>query len=124
MYRARLPRRGKTYGRPCKLYEVWVNIKGRLNGNSTRSPEKYKGLTLGFSSYDEFRKFALANGFSKQTPSPDRIKEKLGYVPGNIRFTTVLENVSKHLSQYQYQPGGQPPGPEPPPYFDDEEIPF
>lgn len=74
------------------LYRVWHDIVQRTRGRATADPHSFEGVPLGFANYGEFRKWALANGFSKTKCSPDRIRAKLGYVPGNIRFVTKAEN--------------------------------
>lgn len=123
-YRTRLPRRGKTYGKASLLYQVWINLKGRVTGHSTRTPEKYKGLPLGFKDFSSFRAFALKTGFCKATPSPDRVEELKGYVDGNIKWTTVEDNTQRHLYKHWYSgSGAQPEGPEPP-FEEVDDVPF
>lgn len=78
--------------RPCVLCRVWRDMRQRVKGRATRTPWRYEGLPCAWNDYPSFRAFALGAGFSKATPSPDRIEANKGYVPGNVRFITVLKN--------------------------------
>jgi hypothetical protein len=98
-----------------KLYRRWMDMKGRTKGHSTRSPHLYDGLDLHWTSFAEFRSWALVNGFSKGTSSPDRKDADKGYVPGNVKFVPCVENYSsrrswQHMSDYAVR-GDEPPEP-------------
>lgn len=112
-YRATTPRRGRNRGNSTLLHRVYNNMRGRVRGTATRAPWLYKGIALAWKDFDEFRKWALANGFSKATPSPERMNAKLGYVPGNVVFVTKQHNSStargkSYYSDYEVR-GEEPP---------------
>lgn len=88
--------------RATRLYQVWDNMRSRTRGSGTYRPDLYDGLELGWQTFKDFRKWALGNGFSKETPSPDRIDVTRGYVPDNICFVAIHENRMRALSS---QPG-------------------
>lgn len=102
-----------------KLARCWKSIKARVTGKSTRSPHLYQGMELGFTSFAEFRTYALANGFTHKTTSPDREDPERGYVPGNLRFISASENFARrrNVEQSDYAVRGD----EPPSYYDDDE---
>ena len=86
--------------RPTLLYVRWRDMRSRTLGRATKNPELYDGLELGWSTFAEFRAWALANGFTKTNNSPDRQDVSLGYVPGNVRFVPPAENVIRALTDY------------------------
>lgn len=99
-YRVTAPRRGRARGAETLLYKRWRDMRSRCFGRATRTPEAYEHVTLGFANFDEFRAFAIANGFSKSHNSPDRIDAAKGYVPGNVRFVPPRYNTCRALPQY------------------------
>lgn len=98
-FRCKTPR---PVQRPSLLYKRWLNMKSRVKGQATRSPHLYEGLELGWSTFAEFREFALAHGFSKEHNSPDRIDAGKGYTPDNVRFVTPEENCFTALDDYNH----------------------
>lgn len=85
----------------------YTQIKQRVDGRATRSykiegskmltPEEY-ALWLK-SNMDEFeaiyQQWAASNFKRNLTPSIDRINNKLGYIPKNMRWATVRDNSVK-----------------------------
>ena len=86
--------------RPTLLYVRWRDMRSRTFGRATKNPELYDGLELGWQTFEEFRAWALANGFDKANNSPDRQDVALGYVPGNVRFVPPYENTVRALTDY------------------------
>ncbi len=80
--------------RRIKLYAAWDNMKGRAIGRlySSNGSRLWAGLTIDFGSWREFRQWSLANGFSRNRCSLDRIDPTLGYAPANCRWITRSEN--------------------------------
>lgn len=63
---------------------------GRLHvGNGARP---WRGLAVGWSTFDEFRTWAITHGYSKRFCSLDRINPAKGYGPDNCRWLTVADN--------------------------------
>lgn len=79
------------------LYRRWKDIRNRTQGRGTKRPDLYEGIELGWGTFKEFRKWALANGFNKYTSSPDRQDSTQGYVPGNVVFETPAYNRDRAL---------------------------
>lgn len=85
-----------------RLYGIWSKMKGRLvnpNGNN----KCYHGITLYpvWESFEPFRDWALANGYSDNL-TIDRIDGTKGYEPTNCRWVTNLvqsQNRRKHKSK-------------------------
>lgn len=122
-FRTHLGRRlcpdGKVRNRPCLLFRVYNNMRGRAHGNNTKSPWCYvQGWP--WESYAEWRAWALRSGFSKATPSPDREHTDQPYGPGNVVWRTVRDNCAGAAGR-AWTAGAQPSGPEPP--YDDY-VPF
>jgi hypothetical protein len=114
-YRLSVTINGKR--RYTTLYRRWMDMKGRTKGYSTRSPHLYAGIELHWKSFAEFRVWALSNGFSKETSSPDRKDADKGYVPGNVKFVPCVENYRTRRSWQHMQDdttvrGEEPPEPE------------
>lgn len=89
----------KTHGvgYESKLYRTWRNAKNRcFNPKATKFP-RYgdRGITMHPAWAASFEKFAAAVG---EPPSPlhslDREKNDKGYVPGNVRWATALEQAA------------------------------
>lgn len=91
------------------LYRRWMDMKGRTKGHSTRSPELYTGLKLGWKTFAEFRSWALRHGFSKRNSSPDRQDASKGYEPGNVEFVSCKYNTHRALLGDDYYRGEEPP---------------
>lgn len=83
------------------LARVYSDMVRRVKGRSgTKRPDLYRGLPCDWPSFAEFREFALAHGFSKATPSIDRIDPARGYTADNVRFVSVQENRLKAIGQF------------------------
>jgi hypothetical protein len=77
---------GKT-----KLYSVWKQMKRRVK---TRSVYIHKNITIceeWINDYQAFKDWALSNGYAEGLQI-DRIKNDLGYFPGNCRWVTNIIN--------------------------------
>jgi hypothetical protein len=118
VFRCRSPRR--TGAKETKLYRVWINMQQRVKGSASAHPEYFRGVPLAWDNFADFRGWAVANGFSKRNCSPDRIVAELGYVPGNIVWKPIHENMlaaALKTNSIRY-------GPEPPPPHDYDDVPF
>jgi hypothetical protein len=77
-----------------------MNMKNRVAGickDGSGNPT-WKGLTIQWKSWAEFRAWSLANGFSRTNNSLDRERPSEGYGPNNCRWIPALEN--SRLSVY------------------------
>lgn len=118
-FRTRLPR--SQGARECLLFRVYRTMRGRARGNCTATPWIYPP-GFPWESYAEFRAWALASGFSKATPSPDRPRPLEPYGPTNVEWKTRAENsATARGRKYYATAGAQPRGPEPPL---DDHVPF
>lgn len=63
--------------------------------------------------YEQYERFALESGYAEgrgktaASFSIDRIKDELGYVPGNLRVLTLAENTRKDLERRRRARGQQ-----------------
>jgi hypothetical protein len=103
-FRVRMPR--KQGGRECLLYRVYRNMRGRAHGRCTKAPWIY-AHGWPWTSYADFRRWALGSGFTKQTPSPDRIDTSLPYGPTNVRWVTVKQNNGTATGRSWYNEGAR-----------------
>lgn len=89
MWRTRYGKR-----RPIRLYKAWRNLNDRVKGHikAGNGCAAWLGLDVGFESFEHFRTWALANGYSKARNSLDRIDPSCGYAPENCRWVSVEEN--------------------------------
>lgn len=100
-YRVTTPSGGKTL-----LYRRWRDMQSRCKGQATRSPWIYEGKALGWDSFREFRAWAIKNGFTKERNSPERIDNRVGYIPSNVVFIPPGDQ-SKNIRRsgsYYHQP--------------------
>jgi hypothetical protein len=73
--------------RTIKLYRAWDNMNARLAGTSKSHGKSYwEGVGGDFYTWQEFRVWALTNGYSKQNNSLDRIDPSKGYTRNNCRW--------------------------------------
>lgn len=88
-------RSGKT--RAIKLYRAWKNLNGRVKGlnRAGNGSRPWAGLPNNFAGWREFREWAIANGYSREKNSLDRIDAGGGYGPSNCAWLTVAENSAK-----------------------------
>ena len=89
-------RSGKRF---VRLYRAWGNMRGRASGricNGSGNPT-WAGMQVEWQTFDEFRTWALANGYSKLRCSLDRRHPDEGYTSKNCRWLTVYENSMRAL---------------------------
>jgi hypothetical protein len=79
-------------------YEIWKAIKGRCLNPTHKQYDDYggRGISICEEWRSDFMAFLSAVGYR---PSPsvslDRIDNDKGYEPGNVRWTTALEQGNK-----------------------------
>jgi hypothetical protein len=82
----------KHNGSKTKLFRVWVKMRQRCNNQYDDSYNYYgaKGITVcpEWESFEEFRKWALGNGYS-ECLTIDRIDGNKNYEPSNCRFVDM-----------------------------------
>ena len=80
--------------RRIRLYRAWLAMRSRVSGSKLAPNGKsyWKGLPIDFDDWPHFRAWSLANGFSHQCNSLDRIDSAGGYSPENCRWVSVSEN--------------------------------
>lgn len=77
-----------------RLYRSWHNMLDRVKGvkkDGAGNPI-WLGLEVEWQTFEAFRAWALANGYSRVRCSLDRIDTTCGYVATNCRWVTVAEN--------------------------------
>ena len=91
----------RRYTRPngrdrfIRLYGSYCNMLARIRGQVRTGRSGlpiWAGLETDFGDFDDFRTWALANGYSKIRCSLDRERSHLGYIRSNLRWVTCLEN--------------------------------
>lgn len=118
-------KRGKLYAKRCKTCRRRARAKGRAECNPCRNnrrrqadPVRTAYETLKYSAklrgkvftitLEYFRRFCKATdyikgkGRSSTSYTVDRIREEIGYVPGNLQVLTNSDNVKKYFS-YDWQ---------------------
>lgn len=85
-------REGKR--RRIRLYEVWVNLRGRITGGKSVNPGYWSGVRNEFFDWPSFRAWALRNGYRKGM-SLDRINEYKDYAPDNCQFLSKADHARK-----------------------------
>ena len=80
--------------RRIRLYARWQALRARVKGSqlSKNGRSYWKGLPINFRDWAHFREWSLANGYSKEKCSLDRLDSKKGYSPDNCEWVTVAEN--------------------------------
>lgn len=93
-----------------RLYQSWRNMRSRVAGLiRTGSGEPiWHGLAIEWGTFEEFRTWALASGFSKTRCSLDRRRTSEGYGPGNCRWLTVRQNNVLAFHPDYFEMGGEP----------------
>lgn len=83
--------------RVVRLYKAWRNIKGRVQGHNVNGQgvAAWEGLENEFSSWQHFREWSLANGFSRRNNSCDRIRSTEPYSPNNCQWISVADNTRR-----------------------------
>lgn len=91
----------RRYTRPngqrrfIKLYGSYCNMLARIRGQvrtGRGGVPIWTGMKTDFMNFDDFRAWALANGYSRIRCSLDREKSNLGYIRSNLRWVTPLQN--------------------------------
>ena len=81
-----------------KFYDVWAHMKSRICNENDSSYENYggRGLTLDYDAFVDFyddmylRYIEAKAMYPNERISIDRINNNLGYIRGNLRWTTPL----------------------------------
>lgn len=79
-----------------KFYDVWAHMKNRIYNPNSKYYGNYggRGLTTDYDAFvdfydDEYGKYLYAkNHYAGERVSLDRINNNLGYIRGNLRWTT------------------------------------
>lgn len=89
-------RSGKRF---VRLYKAWHNMQERVRGVKRNGSGKqaWLGLEVEWQTFEEFRTWALANGYSRERCSLDRLNTSEGYTSANCRWLTVRENSRRAL---------------------------
>jgi hypothetical protein len=91
----------RCYTRPngkrrfIKLYGAYCNMLARIRGQVRTGRGGlpiWAGLPTDFRDFDDFRTWALANGYSRTRCSLDREHSHIGYLKSNCRWVTCAEN--------------------------------
>lgn len=92
------------------VYKVWNSIKTRTKPNYFQSKNYYdKGIRVcdeWLNSFQEFKKFALENGFKKGL-TIDRIDSNGNYEPSNVRFVTPKINCNNRKNTFMVEYNGE-----------------
>jgi hypothetical protein len=88
--------------RRIRLYEAWLNLRGRLRGGKTaqRKRNYWTGHENEFLDWDHFRSWALANGYRRGVEL-DRIDPTKGYGPHNCQWLTKPEHTRKSTAAHK-----------------------
>lgn len=100
-------RSGKRF---VRLYQTWRNMRSRVKGNirSGNGEAIWVGVGIApeWQDFDNFRAWALANGYSRKYCSLDRKRTAEGYGPDNCRWLTVAQNSLLALYPDYFEMGG------------------
>jgi len=83
------------------------DMRSRAHGRGTAKPWLYPvGWPAEWDTFEKFRAWALASGFSKVNNSPDRPRASEGYGPSNVVWKPKRDNYasSRGRSYYGKQP--------------------
>lgn len=100
-------RSGKRF---VRLYRSWCNMQDRVKGvkKSGCGEPIWRGLEVEWPTFEAFRAWALAHGYSKSRCSLDRRRAAEGYTARNCRWLTVRENSMRALNPDPFDMGGVP----------------
>jgi len=93
-------KRFKHGGVGTRIYEIWHGMKNRANGTGnqySRIVYKHVDLCSDWLSFEAFRDWAMANGYSDGL-SIDRINNSEGYNPENCRWVTAAEQAQNRTT--------------------------
>jgi len=95
------PRTVNTVSKPTVLYRAWKNMRSRCRGqlHDGRGNYRWKGIRISkeFEDYSQFRKWAIASGFSPKRRSIDRIDSGFEYSPSNCQWLTKADHCRKSM---------------------------
>lgn len=100
-------RSGKRF---VRLYKAWHNMQERVRGTKRtgNGNQVWLGLEIEWTTFEEFREWALAHGYSKLHCSLDRRRSAEGYTRKNCRWVTVHFNSMRALRTDPFEMGGEP----------------
>lgn len=80
-----------------RLYRAWYNLRDRVRGvkKDGRGNPIWHGLEVEWQTFEEFREWALANGYSRTRCSLDRRDPAGHYTRENCRWLTVSQNSAR-----------------------------
>jgi len=100
----------KTHGKArTPIHNLWQNMKARCRNKNNPQYKDYggRGITMCDEWFDSFDTFYAAVG---DVPSPehsiDRIKNNKGYEPGNVKWSTSVEQNSNKRNTVLYTHNG------------------
>lgn len=81
--------------RPTRTYSIWSAMHARCRGKSEHAKRFYapKGIAV-CARWADFNNFLADMGEAPEGLSIDRIKNELGYFPGNCRWATDIEQAN------------------------------
>lgn len=82
-----------------RLYKAWHNMQERVRGvkRNGSGEATWLGLKVEWATFEEFREWAIAAGFSKLRCSLDREDTAGHYTRKNCRWLTVQQNNNRAL---------------------------
>lgn len=82
--------------RTIRLYQSWRNMRNRVRGTTRagNGTNLWQGLPIAWRTFEDFRAWALANGYSRLNNSLDREREAEGYGPDNCRWVPRAVNTA------------------------------
>lgn len=94
-----------------RLYRVWIGIKGRCNNCKNKAYSYYGGRGIKAcqewdTSYETFRKWALANGY-RDDLTIDRINVNGNYCPENCRWVDVKTQMNNTRANRRITQNGE-----------------
>lgn len=101
-----------------KFYDVWIHMKNRIYNENNESYHRYggRGLTTDYDAFVDFyddmylRYLEAKAMYPNERISIDRINNNLGYIKGNLRWTTPIHQTRNSRTVrcfYCYSPDGK-----------------